>query len=117
MASILDVSIQNIKYFGPAAAKKFAKLNIKKARDFLYYFPYSYEDFSDFISISDVKPNVQATIRGVVLDAKNIRIFRKNITLTEAIVKDESGTVKSVWFNQPYLISQFKPGRTVNLSG
>lgn len=117
MPSILDVPIQNIKYFGPAAAKKFAKLNIKKARDFLYHFPYRYEDFSDFVSISDIKPNTQATIRGVILSAKNIRIFRRNMTLTEVMIEDESGTTKSVWFNQPYLINQLKSGHTVNLSG
>ncbi|MDO8676195.1 MAG: ATP-dependent DNA helicase RecG [Candidatus Azambacteria bacterium] len=117
MSSILDVPIQNIKYFGPAAAKKFAKLHIKKAGDFLYHFPYRYEDFSDFVSISDIKPNTQATIRGVILGAKNIRIFRRNITITEAVVENESGAIKSVWFNQPYLIDQLKPGYVLNLSG
>ncbi|MBI2635503.1 MAG: ATP-dependent DNA helicase RecG [Parcubacteria group bacterium] len=117
MPSILDVPIQNIKYFGPAAAKKFAKLNIKKASDFLYHFPYRYEDFSDFVSISNIKPNTKATIHGVILSAKNIRIFRRNIIITEAVVENESGAIKSVWFNQPYLINQLKPGYTLNLSG
>src|SRR3990167_5074478 len=115
MASIVDVSIQNIKYFGPVAAKKFARLNIKKARDFLYHFPYRYEDFSDFTHISDIKPNIKTTICGVILSAKNVRIFRRNMTLTEAVIEDESGAVKSVWFNQPYLTAPLSSSITASV--
>jgi len=117
MASILDVSIQNIKYFGPAAVKKLSKLKIKTARDLLYHFPYRYEDFSNFTPIADLKPNSQATAHGTILNAKNIQIFKRRLVLTEIIVEDNSGAIKSVWFNQPYLLNQFKPGRQLNLSG
>jgi len=117
MASILDVSIQNIKYFGPVAVKKLAKLKIKTARDLLYHFPFRYDDFSNFTPIADLKPNSQATARGTVLNAKNIQIFRRRLVLTEIIAEDNSGAIKSVWFNQPYLLNQFKPGRQLNLSG
>ena len=117
MASILDVSIQNIKYFGPIAVKKLAKLKIKTARDLLYHFPFRYEDFSNFTPIADLKPNSQATTHGTILNAKNIQIFRRHMILTEIIAEDNSGAIKSVWFNQPYLLNQFKPGRQLNLSG
>ena len=115
--NILDASIQNIKYFGPAAVKKLAKLKIKTARDLLYHFPFRYEDFSNFTPIADLKPDSQATAHGTILNAKNIRIFKRRMVLTEIIIEDNSGAIKSVWFNQPYLLSQFKPGRRLNLSG
>ncbi|KKS74920.1 MAG: hypothetical protein UV48_C0024G0006 [Candidatus Azambacteria bacterium GW2011_GWA2_42_9] len=57
MTSILDASIENIKYFNPAAVKKLVKLKIKTIHDLLYHFPYRYEDFSEFTPIKDVKPN------------------------------------------------------------
>src|SRR3990167_9573279 len=117
MVSILNTSIQNIKYFGPAAAKKFAKLNIKTVGDLLYHFPFRYDDFSSFTPVAELEVNSQATIRGTILSAKNINIFRRRMTLTEAVVEDESGAIKSVWFNQPYLLNQFKPGRRINISG
>ena len=115
--NILDAPIQNLKYFGEAAAKKLAKLKIKTVRDLLYHFPSRYEDFSAFTPIKDVEPNSHATIRGTILNSKNIRIFRRRMTLTEIIVEDDSGAIKSVWFNQPYLLNQFKPGQMINLSG
>ncbi len=117
MALILNVSIQNIKYFGPAAAKKFAKLNIKTVGDLLYHFPFRYDDFSSFAPIAELQLNSQATVRGTILSAKNINIFKRRMTLTEAVIEDESGAIKSVWFNQPYLLNQFKPGRQINISG
>lgn len=117
MASILDAPIQDLKYFGPVAIKKLAKLKIKTIRDLLYHFPSRYEDFSEFVPISSAKPGSRATVRGMILNSKNIRIFRRNIVLTEVIIEDDTGAVKSVWFNQPYLLNQFKPGRLINLSG
>ena len=117
MISTLDIPIQNLKYFGEAAVKKLQKLKIKTVRDLLYHFPNRYEDFSKFNLISQVKPNVTATIRGKILTVKNIHIFRKRMVLTEAVINDDSGAIKAVWFNQPYLADQLKPGQTVNLSG
>ncbi|MFH1393127.1 MAG: ATP-dependent DNA helicase RecG [Patescibacteria group bacterium] len=117
MVSILEAEIQNIKYFGPAAAKKFAKLNIKTVGDLLYHFPFRYDDFSSFTPVTELQLNSQATVRGTILSAKNINIFRRHMTLTEAVIEDESGAIKSVWFNQPYLLNQFKPGRQINISG
>lgn len=117
MASILDTSIQNLKYFGEVAVKKLGKLKIKTVRDLLYHFPSRYDDFSNFTPISEIKPQAQLSARGMILSAKNTRIFRRNMVLTEVIIEDDTGAIKSVWFNQPYLINQFKPGRLINLSG
>lgn len=105
------------KYFSPATIKKLEKLKIKTVRDLLYHFPARYDDFSNFTPISEIKPNVQWSTRGTILNAKNTRIFRRNMVLTEIIIEDETGAIKSVWFNQSYLINQFKPGRLINLSG
>ena len=105
------------KYFGPATVKKLEKLKIKTVRDLLYHFPSRYDDFSNFTPISKITSHAELSARGVILNAKNTRIFRRNMVLTEIIVKDDTGAIKSVWFNQPYLINQFKPGRLINLSG
>ena len=104
-------------YFGPAIIKKLEKLKIKTVRDLLYHFPSRYDDFSNFTPISEITPRAQLSARGVILNAKNTRIFRRNMVLTEIMVEDDTGAIKSVWFNQPYLINQFKPDRLINLSG
>ena len=78
------------KYFGPATVKKLEKLKIKTVRDLLYHFPSRYDDFSNFTPISEIKPRTQLSARGVILTAKNTRIFRRNMVLTEIIVKDDT---------------------------
>src|SRR3989344_736896 len=105
------------KYFGPATVKKLEKLKIKTVRDLLYHFPSRYDDFSNFTPISKITSHAELSARGVILNAKNTRIFRRNMVLTEIIVKDDTAPINAVWFNQPYLINQFKPGRLINLSG
>lgn len=116
-STIFDLSIQNLKYFGPIAIKKLQKLKIKTIRELLYHFPNRYEDFSEFTPISLVKPNTQTTIQGKVLSVKNIQIFKKRMVITEAVIGDEGKAIKAVWFNQPYLANQMKIGRLINLSG
>ncbi|MEK7123594.1 MAG: DEAD/DEAH box helicase [Patescibacteria group bacterium] len=48
---------------------------------------------------------------------KNVRTWKKKINITEAAVSDESGSVRAVWFNQPYLADTLKIGDLINLSG
>lgn len=114
---MLNLPIQNISRFSPATIKKLGKLKIKTVRDLFYHFPTRYDDFSNFTPIAEIKPRAQWSARGTILNAKNTRIFRRNMVLTEVIIEDDTGAIKSVWFNQPYLINQFKPGRLINISG
>ena len=114
---MLNTSIKNIGRFSPIVIKKLEKLKIKTLHDLLYHFPSRYDDFSNFTSIAEIKPHTQLSARGVILTAKNTRIFRRNMVLTEIVVEDDTGAIKSIWFNQPYLINQFRPGRFINISG
>jgi len=58
-----------------------------------------------------------ACIQGIVESVKMIRVWKRHMTIIEAIIKDDTGTVKAVWFNQPYLIGTFKKGTAVCLAG
>jgi len=42
---------------------------------------------------------------------------RRNLKLVEALVADESGSIKAVWFNQPWLAKQLEPGVRLRLFG
>ena len=113
----LNSKISDIKKVGPAYLKKLHKLNIKTIQDLFFHFPYRYEDFSQILSIDQLKENKKATIQAEIIDIKNIRLFHRNMTLTEALVKDNTGTIKVVWFNQPYLTETLKKGILINFSG
>lgn len=117
----LSSKIENIKKVGPAYLKKLHRLNIKTIQDLFFHFPRRYDDFSKRVLISQLKQGQIATIQAEISEIKNTRIpyrnLRKKMILTEALVKDKSGTIKIIWFNQPYLIDTLKKGKIANFSG
>ncbi len=113
----LSTPIEEIPRIGPAYQKKLKKLGIKTVRGLLFHFPHRYEDFSDIIPISEVEEGKTVCIQGKIADIKNIRIFKRRMTITETQVNDNSGGIRVTWFNQPYLINTFKKGDFVFLVG
>ncbi len=113
----LTTPIEKIPRVGPQYRKKLKRLGIKTIEDLIFYFPHRYEDFSNIVPISEIKSGMPVSIQGEIKEIKNIRTFRKRMTLTQALVSDASGSVQVVWFNQPYLVSTFKKGDFVFLSG
>ena len=113
----LGAPISNIPRISLSYQKRLVKLGVKTLRDLFYHFPHRYDDFSKIISISELKLNEIATVQGKVIAIKNIRAWRKKIMVTEAYVQDATGTIKVVWFNQPYLINALKENSIVSLSG
>ncbi len=113
----LDNKVTTLPGIGPVVAKDFKKLEIITIRDLLLYFPFRYEDLSKVSSIEDLVPDEVATVQGRVVNMKARRSSRKRMMLTEGIVEDDTGRIKVVWFNQPYLAKSFRPGIQVSLSG
>lgn len=97
--------------------KKLEKLGIKTIRDLLFHFPNRYEDFSNFKNIEDLEPDETATISGQIMDIKTRRSWRRKLFITEAIVQDQTDSIRVIWFNQPFLSQNLKPGDLVSLAG
>ena len=113
----LESKIEIIKKVGPAYLKKLHKLNIKTIRDLFFHFPHRYDDFSKIIPIDQLKTNQVATVQGEVVEIKSSHTWKRKMSLTEAIIKDQTGSIKAIWFNQPYLTQTLTKGRRINLSG
>ncbi len=113
----LSTPVEEIPRVGPAFQKKLKKLGIKTVSQLLYHFPHRYEDFSNLIPVAKAEPGGPFCFQGEILDIKNIRTFRKRMVLTQATLGDETGKLKVLWFNQPYLVNTFKKGERVCLAG
>lgn len=105
----------------PGASSRFLpklkKLKIDTVGDLLLHFPYRYEDFSQLAKIKDLKPNQNFTVKGVIKRVDLRRARSRKMALTEITLSDETGTVKAIWFNQPYLKNTLKTGKVIYLSG
>ena len=103
----LDTDVRFVKGVGERLAKVMGKLGIFTARDLLTHFPARYEDRSQFLKISQIKPGDTSTVRGIVVNAENVRTPRSHMLLTKAAIQDGTGVASLVWFNQHYLKARF----------
>ncbi|MDP1845902.1 MAG: ATP-dependent DNA helicase RecG [Candidatus Moranbacteria bacterium] len=113
----LNSPIKYISGIGTKYAEKLKYLGIETVRDFIYYLPFRYDDLSNIEKIGNLKIDVVSTVEGKIIDAKSIRTYRKKMSITEILIQDDSGSVRAVWFNQPYLENSLTKDKKIRLSG
>lgn len=111
------IPITTLPGIGPTTAKALERLHIHSVEDLLFHFPFRYDDLRLVKKISDVKIDERATIEATVELIGNRRSPRKRVMLTEGLVRDDTGSMKVIWFNQPFLTKNLKPNDRVRLTG
>ena len=117
MPVTLETSVQEIKGVGPRRAEMLAEANIHTAEGLLKYKPLRYEDRTDFRPIGEMEPDQVVVIEGQVSITSCYTTPMKRMRIFEMVVKDNSGSMRVKFFNQPYLGQVFQRGRTVILYG
>ncbi|MFH1326411.1 MAG: DEAD/DEAH box helicase, partial [Candidatus Falkowbacteria bacterium] len=113
----LDTTIEKINKIGTAVAQKLNKLGIKNVQDLLEYYPFRYDDYSQIVKISELQAGQKASVQGILEFIQNKRSPRKRMMITEAIISDETGQLKVIWFNQQFISRTLKVGERVSLAG
>jgi ATP-dependent DNA helicase RecG len=118
MSSDLEKDIRFVKGVGAVKARDFSYLGIKTLHDALFDFPFRYDDLSNTVDIVNVIPDEKITIRGIIATIKNRKSNRNpRMIVTEAIVRDQTGSIKVVWFHRGFLTKVLRSGMLVSLSG
>lgn len=111
-------SLENIPLINPRYQKILEKIGLKTIEDFLFYFPFRYDDFSKIVPLEEKYLSEIITVEGKIIKKKLARIFRRRMTIAEITLEDKSNVqMKAVWFNQPYIIESLREGEAVRLSG
>jgi len=118
MQSLLT-PLRALKGIGPVLSKRFQSLGIETLENALFFFPVRHEDWRTLVPISQAEIDSPITLRVEVEEILSRRSWKKRgLTITEARVRDEEGTVLPVtWFNMPYLSTSLPPGTRIFLSG
>ena len=103
--------LTGIKGIGEKRAALFKKLGIVTKRDLLSYFPRTYEDRSRTVPIIDAVPGSDVCIKARAYSAVHVQRIRKNMTIYSMLIKDESDTLKIIWYNNKYVQNNFVIGQ------
>ena len=113
----LSASIESVPKISRRVIPALKRLGVHTIRDLLFHFPSRYEDFSNKKSIRDVKVNETVTLQGEIKRISIRRTAKKHMVLTEALITDGTGSIKALWFRQPFIARNLRAGNTVSLSG
>ena len=93
------------------------KLNVKTISDLLYHFPARYGDTSEMKSIANLQAGETAVVFGKISGLKISKSFKTKMAMAEGWIEDDTGKIKAIWFNQPYLAKMTAEGAFVRIEG
>lgn len=104
------------KGVGPRTAEALLPLGIETIEHLIYHFPRSYLDRRKVSPIASIEPPGQVVIRGEITGVRSFRPARRR-HVTQCVVTDDTGSIKAVWFNQPYIGRSLPTGAEALFSG
>lgn len=112
----LFASVEELRGVGPKTAAVLKKAGIKTVRDLFYNLPRDYESFQAVSKIADIEPG-NVVVKGKIDSIKTRQAQRRRLAITEGVVRDDTGAIRVVWFNQSYRARQFDENKEYYFAG
>jgi len=112
----LSSPFASVKGVRKDVAERLAKLGVETIEDALYFFPRRHLDFSHIKPIASLMPGPEETASGFIWEVREVSHGPRRRG-TELVLGDETGNIRAVWFNQPYLAKTFQKASRIVLSG
>lgn len=93
------------------------RLGIHTVRDLLFHFPFRYDIGGNESTISGLIAGQEVSIVGTLDKLETKKSWKRKIPVSEGIIKDSTGKIKVMWFNQPYIAKMYANGSTVKATG
>lgn len=106
----LEEPVMHIKGIGPKISTIMNSINIFTAGDLLTHFPRAYEDRSIIKPINALKDGETASVVGEISLLDRDRYTSTGKHVTRIILKNETGFLVGVWYNQKFIRKNFKLG-------
>jgi ATP-dependent DNA helicase RecG len=113
----LASALQYLKGVGPRRAADLQRVGLSTVEDLLYRFPTRYEDRGAFKTIASLRPGTVASVLADVISCGVRPTRRPRFKIFEMLVRDRTGSLRAIWFNQPFLADVFHPHQRVVLYG
>lgn len=111
----LTGKLTNITGIGSSVVEKLATKNIHTIQDLLLWVPLRYEDRSKQKLIMNLVKDELVTIQAEVTSVSNQ--YKGRRSMQRATIRDNSGSLKLIWFNSPYIKDTLQKGKSYFFSG
>ena len=112
----LLIPLEESAQINGAHVKALNRLGLTRPQDVLYFFPRDYDDLTSLTTIRDLEEGPAVRVEGTVEEI-DLRDSANGRSMLGVLVKQENEYVRAVWFNQPYMLKQFRQGQRVLLTG
>ena len=103
-APTLDAPVVRLKSVTRTHVTRLAKMGVYTVRDLVFLFPNRHLDYSQRRTIAQVRPDEEQTIVVSLWEARQVQMGRGGrLRATEAVVGDDTGNLRVIWFGQPWL--------------
>ncbi|MBR2855484.1 ATP-dependent DNA helicase RecG [Candidatus Saccharibacteria bacterium] len=109
-------SVEELPGIGPKTTETLKKYGIRTVKDFFYNLPRDYENYEAPTSIAELRPG-KVVVKGRIDSLSTRRAKSKNLAITEGVIRDPSGAIKVIWFNQGYRAKQFSSEKEYLFTG
>lgn len=113
----VDVDIHYLKGVGPGLAKRFVLLGVRSVKALFYYFPRAYDDRRKVPLISQLVLGENQRCRGVITLVEETKTPKTRVSIVRALIKDSTGYIVALWFNQPFVKAKLKKGQLIYVRG
>jgi len=107
---ILKKPVRYLKGVGESRAALFQKLDIYTIEDVITHFPREYEDRSSLKSIAQMEDGETCAFEGEIASPVTESRPRRGLTIQKVCIKDGTGVITAIWFNQSYIKNILRPG-------
>ena len=112
----LTQPVQFLSGVGPHRAVLFEKLGLRTAADLLFFFPRTYDDFTQLDQIDSLESDQSANVMGVVADIDQT-ISGNGKHILYILIRQGNKFLRAIWFNQSFMLKRFQAGQRVVFRG
>lgn len=113
---LLGTDIQFVPGVGASRAEMLRRLGIRTAGNALFFFPRNYELPAQSTAINELREGQPASLVGTITEVE-ISSRTPGKSVFGALVENEQGAVRLLFFNQPGRVEQLRRGSLVMVSG
>jgi len=113
----LDTPLSQLPRISPAHLDGLRRLQCRTVRDLLWYLPRRHDDQRERLTVAQLQVGQVATLEVQIVSIHARRARYRRMDLIEGRVRDDTGELEVVWFNQSHLRHLLNPGDRLTLHG